>query len=107
MNTLMSLFRALLETEATVRLAVLVARWTVLLATAWALHAALARGNPRWRVSLWHAVAVGVCAILVLACAPPVFRWQLTLASTPAIPASESTPKSFIDAISPTWSSHW
>jgi beta-lactamase regulating signal transducer with metallopeptidase domain len=33
---------------------------TVLLAVAWALHRALARANPRWRVLLWRGVVVAV-----------------------------------------------
>jgi hypothetical protein len=33
---------------------------TILLAVAWALHRALARANPRWRVLLWRVTAVAV-----------------------------------------------
>ncbi len=40
--------------------AVLVARWTLLLALAWLVHAALVGRNPRWRVALWRGAIVGV-----------------------------------------------
>src|ERR1700722_10183645 len=45
---------------------------TILLAVAWALHRALARANPRWRVLLWRGTAVaGVLGPLWVRFGPP------------------------------------
>src|ERR1700677_4510262 len=53
--------------------AVLVARWTLLLALAWLAHAALGGRNPRWRVTLWRGAIVGVGLVAAMAmCAPIV-----------------------------------
>ncbi|MCE5229571.1 M48 family metalloprotease [bacterium] len=41
-------------------------RSSLLLALAWALHAALARFNPRWRIFLWRAVGCGLVLIPAL-----------------------------------------
>ncbi len=47
--------------------AVLVARWTLLLALAWLAHAALGGRNPRWRVALWRGAIVGVGLVVAMA----------------------------------------
>jgi beta-lactamase regulating signal transducer with metallopeptidase domain/protocatechuate 3,4-dioxygenase beta subunit len=85
MNSLTSLCGALLDTAGLPWVPPLVARWTVLLSLAWVAHAALAGRNPRWKVALWRAVAVGAAAIPVLACAPPVVHWRLPGADRSAI----------------------
>ena len=50
----------------------LVAKCTLLLALAWLGHAALARGNPRWRVVLWRGAMLGVGLVAALAAVPPL-----------------------------------
>ena len=52
----------------------LVAKWTLLLALAWLGHAALARGNPRWRVALWRGAMLGIGLVAALAAVPPLVR---------------------------------
>src|SRR4051794_30197689 len=76
----------------------LVARWTVLLSLAWAAHAALAGRNPRWRVALWRAVAIGAAAVPFLACSSPVIRWPLPDAGRAPIPPVTAPPGTFADA---------
>ncbi len=53
-------------------LAALVARWTVLLASAWLAHALLARRNPRWRVLVWRGTIIGLILVAVLSARPPI-----------------------------------
>ncbi|MBN2218468.1 MAG: carboxypeptidase regulatory-like domain-containing protein, partial [Pirellulales bacterium] len=48
----------------------LLVKATAVLAAAWVAHLALARANPRWRVVLWRATAVGLLAL-------PALAWSL------------------------------
>lgn len=52
--------------------AALVARWTILLASAWLAHALLARRNPRWRVLLWRGTIVGLIVVAALSARAPI-----------------------------------
>jgi beta-lactamase regulating signal transducer with metallopeptidase domain/thiol-disulfide isomerase/thioredoxin len=52
----------------------LVAKCTLLLALVWLGHAALARGNPRWRVVLWRGAMLGIGLVAALAAVPPLVR---------------------------------
>jgi WD40 repeat protein/beta-lactamase regulating signal transducer with metallopeptidase domain len=65
-------------------LALLAGKATVLLALAWAGHAALSRCNPRWRVGLWRSMTVGLVAICSLAIAPPIIGWRLERSQPPS-----------------------
>ncbi len=76
----------------------LVVRWTALLALGWATHAALAWRNPRWRVSLWRTVAVGVAAMPILAGVPPGVHWTLPAEGRPSAPALVEAVRSVPDA---------
>ncbi len=60
-------------------------KMTVLLALAWAVHFALRRANPRWRVLLWRGVSVGLMAIPFLVAALP--SWKVPVAPSQAPPA--------------------
>ena len=57
--------------------AVLIAKWTVVLALAWLASAMLARRNPRWRVALWRLAVVGLAMVAVLSTAPPIVTYRL------------------------------
>ena len=57
--------------------AVLVARWTLLLALAWLVHAALDGRNPRWRVALWRGAVVGVGLVAAMAMCAPIVSIQI------------------------------
>jgi hypothetical protein len=50
----------------------LVAKWTLVLALAWLVHAALARRNPRWRVALWRGALLGIGLVAAFAAVPPI-----------------------------------
>jgi beta-lactamase regulating signal transducer with metallopeptidase domain/thiol-disulfide isomerase/thioredoxin/protocatechuate 3,4-dioxygenase beta subunit len=63
---------------------VLVAKWTLVLALAWLVHAALAGRNPRWRVALWRGAMLGVGLIAALALIPPIVRVPVVPAPPPA-----------------------
>ncbi|MHB1556653.1 MAG: carboxypeptidase regulatory-like domain-containing protein [Isosphaeraceae bacterium] len=52
--------------------AALVARWTILLASAWLAHALLARRNPRWRVLLWRGTITGLVLVAALSARSPI-----------------------------------
>jgi beta-lactamase regulating signal transducer with metallopeptidase domain len=56
---------------------VLAAKWTVILGLAWLAHGILAGQNPRWRVTLWRGVMIGVVLIAVLSLAPPIVKYSL------------------------------
>src|SRR5438067_325898 len=63
---------------------------TLILALGWMLHFALLRANPRWRVLLWRAVALGVIAVPLIALALPIIRISLPRPApvlSPAVPA--------------------
>jgi hypothetical protein len=57
----------------------LVAKWTVFLALAWLVHAALTRRNPRWRVILWRGTMVAIAVAAVLSMAPPLVNYQVAV----------------------------
>ena len=46
---------------------VLLWKATLLLAAAWLIHFALMKADPRWRVLLWRATAVGLVLLAVWA----------------------------------------
>lgn len=62
---------------------------TLILALGWALHFLLARANPRWRVLLWRAVAVGVLLVPLIASMMPAFELAMP---QPAPPAEQPAP---------------
>src|SRR5262245_33670002 len=57
----------------------LIVRSTAFLALAWAAHAAVAGGNPRWRVALWRSTVVGLAVIAALTAVPPIVTWRVAL----------------------------
>lgn len=64
---------------------------SIILALGWALHFALARANPRWRVLLWRGVAVAV--VLVPMCLVlPALKWTVAQAPIPIAPAPALQP---------------
>lgn len=64
---------------------------SIILALGWALHFALARANPRWRVLLWRGVAVTV--VLVPMCLVlPALNWTVAQAPIPLAPAPALQP---------------
>src|SRR5271166_4897852 len=101
MNALVSIFGSLQGSAGAPWVLSLVARWTVLLALAWVAQAALAGRNPRWKVALWRAVAIGVAVIPTLACAPLVVRWQLADADRSVTSNLVGASGTFADAADP------
>src|SRR5580692_1517315 len=65
--------------------AVLVARWTLLLALAWLAHAALGGRNPRWRVALWRGAIVGVGLVAAMARREPIVNIPIVPVPTRAL----------------------
>ena len=57
---------------------------TLILALGWALHFALARRNPRWRLLLWRAVAVSVLLTPFLALLMPALKLSVPRPESPA-----------------------
>ena len=94
---------------------ILLAKCTILLALAWLVHVLLASYNPRARVLLWRATLIGLAALPVLACMPPILSWPVasiepaevtvpstaptTTAQIPSPAVEDSTPRG--DVISP------
>jgi beta-lactamase regulating signal transducer with metallopeptidase domain/thiol-disulfide isomerase/thioredoxin len=78
--------------------AVLVARWTLLLALAWLAHAALAGCNPRWRVALWRGAMLGFALVAALSMAPPIVTYRL---AAPVGPIAEVQPEPAPPAVMP------
>ncbi|MHB1037353.1 MAG: carboxypeptidase regulatory-like domain-containing protein [Pirellulales bacterium] len=85
---------------------VFVLKITAFLSAAWLAHLALAWANPRWRVLLWRATAVGLIALPAIAWVlpaleiqvqqPPVEEAVLPAAPAPAQPAAgHSSPGMF------------
>jgi hypothetical protein len=62
----------------------LTVKFTVYLAIAWIVHAALRRLNPRWRVLLWRSSVAGFVILAAFSYLPPLMSWTL-----PSPPASE------------------
>ncbi len=58
-------------------------RLTAVLAATWIVHAALLRGNPRWRVLLWRLTAIGLVVIPLLVTAMPKARFVVQPSRTP------------------------
>lgn len=93
MQTLIRILPSLTDLASAPSEVILVAKCTILLAVAWILHGALAGQNPRARVLLWRATMVGVVALPMLACLPPLLTWRLPGLEQPfSTAASESTP---------------
>ncbi|MEN6627054.1 MAG: SUMF1/EgtB/PvdO family nonheme iron enzyme [Candidatus Sumerlaeia bacterium] len=59
---------------------------TLILGLGWVLHFLLARANPRWRVLLWRAVAVGVLLVPLIASMMPAFELAMPQPAPPAEP---------------------
>ena len=55
---------------------VLIGKWTIALALAWLVHAALVGQNPRWRVALWRSTVVGLAVMPVFSACPPIVTYQ-------------------------------
>jgi beta-lactamase regulating signal transducer with metallopeptidase domain/thiol-disulfide isomerase/thioredoxin len=66
-----------LETTGWLMPAVLFIKLTALLLLAWGVHGMLASANPRWRVVLWRAAAVGIVAVGCLIVCPPLMQWRV------------------------------
>ncbi len=77
MNALMNRLGTLLDPTGVPVVVSWIGRWSVLLLLAWCAHAALAGRNPRWKVALWRALAIGIIVVPFLECAPPFIRWRL------------------------------
>lgn len=60
--------------------ALVIAKWTLLLALAWIGHALLAGRNPRWRVLLWRGTATAIPLITLLSLGPPLVTWEVPAA---------------------------
>jgi tetratricopeptide (TPR) repeat protein/beta-lactamase regulating signal transducer with metallopeptidase domain len=68
------IFLALLEEHTLLYVVTLLfVKVTVLLTTAWCVHALLHRANPRWRVLLWRSTSLGVLLLIILAACPSFF----------------------------------
>ncbi|HEV8061908.1 MAG TPA: M56 family metallopeptidase, partial [Gemmataceae bacterium] len=93
MQTIIRILPSLTDLATAPSEVMLIAKCTILLAVAWAVHGLLAGRNPRARVLLWRATLVGVVALPMLACLPPLLTWRLPDLEQPfstAVP--ESTP---------------
>ena len=55
---------------------------TIVLITAWFVHAAIWKWNPRWRVFLWRVTSVGVAVLLAVAAMPPLYHVPLLSSNT-------------------------
>ncbi len=57
------------------------AKVTILLGIAWLVHSLLRRANPRWRVLLWRAAAVGMLLIPLCHLVTPPMEFRVSTAS--------------------------
>jgi len=63
---------------------------TAILLVAWAVHWALARTNPRWRVFLWRMTAAGLVAVLAAAWFPPALEIYLKHPAPTPLPVGQA-----------------
>ena len=77
--------------------AILLAKLSILLALAWLVHGMLATCNPRARVLLWRATILGVAAIPVLTCLPPILIWKVAAQEQSIEPAPSQSRVSVLD----------
>jgi beta-lactamase regulating signal transducer with metallopeptidase domain len=68
----------------------LLAKITLLLATAWLVQATLGRLNPRWRVLVWRVTGSAILLLCILAIAPPFVRLAILPGSTPELAAGNA-----------------
>ena len=73
--------------------AVLVAKWTVVLALAWLANAVLAGRNPRWRVAIWRLAFVGLAMVAVLSATPPMVTYRLISDDRPPVDPRSIDPR--------------
>ncbi len=69
---------------------VVLSKVTLLLATAWLVHFALVKADPRWRVLLWRGVAVGLALVIVWAIGLPGFAVRFERPASVAVARSSS-----------------
>ena len=80
---------------------ILLAKVSILLALAWLAHGLLATSNPRARVLLWRATLIGLAALPVLACMPPMLSWPVANIEPAEVTIPSSAPTTIAQIPSP------